>query len=145
MQWKISDDKDFTVSNLPGNVAVAFKAGSSDWVLDVGHIAGGANRRLVRRRFGQNGELKGPIEHWSGTKIENEKVRQNTGRTLDKTTAGLGGASCGLSSRRGQGRDLASRVAEEVEEEGSVRRRWEFIIVRRDALFCVEREVTTVY
>jgi hypothetical protein len=71
VQWKISDDKDFTVLNLPGNVAVAFKAGSSEWVLDVGHIAGGENRRVVRRRFGQNGELKGPIEHWSETKMEN--------------------------------------------------------------------------
>jgi hypothetical protein len=71
VQWKTSDDKDFTVLNLPANVAVAYKAGSSEWVLDVGHIAGGANRRVVRRRFAQNGELKGPIEHWTETKIEN--------------------------------------------------------------------------
>jgi hypothetical protein len=35
-------------------------------------------------------------------------------------------------------------VAEEVEEEGSIQR-WEFIIMWRDALFCVERKVTTVY
>jgi hypothetical protein len=70
VQWKISDDTDFTVLNLPGNVAVAYRAGSSEWILDVGHIAGGANRRVVRRRLGENGDLKGPIEYWTETKME---------------------------------------------------------------------------
>lgn len=68
-QREANDGECMTVLNLPGNVTVAHSAfsGSSEWLLDVGHITEDANRRVVRRRFGVSGELQHPIEHWAET------------------------------------------------------------------------------
>ena len=66
--WDKGDEERMTTLILPGNATISYGALSSTGLtLEVGHVTDGASRRVVRRRFREDGTLEGPIEHWVET------------------------------------------------------------------------------